>query len=129
AWTAGVSEGSAYWVVPDQVSKTPVAGEFVPRGGFIIRGKRNYNHHLPLRLAIGEVAYEGTRKVMSSPEGTMRASSTKFVVIEPGDMDRGKASSMLSKAFEVPEEEISRILPPGNLNIVEKVGLEKKEEG
>ncbi|MFA5312924.1 MAG: ribosome rescue protein RqcH, partial [Methanomassiliicoccales archaeon] len=128
AWTAGVSEGSAYWVVPDQVSKTPVAGEFVPRGGFIIRGKRNYNHHLPLRLAIGEMAYEGTRKVMSSPEATMRASSAKFVVIEPGDMERGKASSLLSKAFEVPEEEIARILPPGNVRIVEKVGLEKNEE-
>jgi len=128
AWAAGVSEGSAYWVLPDQVSKTPVAGEFVPRGGFIIRGKRNYHHHLPIKIGIGEVSIEGSRKVMSAPEETIKATSTRYVILEPGDMERGKASSMLSKAFEVPEEEIARIMPPGNVKIVENVGLEKKEE-
>ena len=38
-WVAALTDGSAYWVYPDQVSKTPEAGEFVPRGAFIIRGK------------------------------------------------------------------------------------------
>ena len=42
AWMAGASEGTAYWVLPDQVSKMAQAGEFVPRGAFVIRGKRNY---------------------------------------------------------------------------------------
>ena len=45
AWTAGASEGTAYWVLPDQVSKMAQAGEFVPRGAFIIRGRRNYIYH------------------------------------------------------------------------------------
>jgi hypothetical protein len=124
AWGAGVSEGSAYWVVPDQVSKTPEAGEFVPRGGFIIRGKRNYYHHLPLRLAVGEVQHEGARKVMGGPVEAVQARSQRYVVITPGEMERGKLSAQLAKLFEVPEEEISRILPPGNVTIVEKVGLE-----
>ncbi len=124
AWGAGVSEGSAYWVVPDQVSKTPEAGEFVPRGGFIIRGKRNYYHHLPLRLAVGEVQHEGARKVMGGPVEAVQARSQRYVVIVPGEMERGKLSAQLAKLFEVPEEEISRILPPGNVNVVEKVGLE-----
>ena len=124
AWGAGVSEGSAYWVVPDQVSKTPEAGEFVPRGGFIIRGKRNYYHHLPLRLAVGEVQHEGARKVMGGPVEAVQARSQRYVVIVPGEMERGKLSAQLAKLFEVPEEEISRILPPGDVNVVEKVGLE-----
>ncbi|MDR0334829.1 MAG: NFACT family protein, partial [Methanomassiliicoccaceae archaeon] len=55
AWSASIPEGSAFWVYPDQVSKTPQAGEFVPRGAFIIRGKRNYEYHLEMRLAIGEI--------------------------------------------------------------------------
>jgi predicted ribosome quality control (RQC) complex YloA/Tae2 family protein len=121
AWGAGVSEGSAYWVLPDQVSKTPGAGEFVPRGGFIIRGKRNYEHHLPLRLAVGEVEVQGARKVMSAPEPCVVSRSSKYVIIEPGE--GGKVASELSKLFNVPEEEIARILPPGGSKISERSGV------
>jgi predicted ribosome quality control (RQC) complex YloA/Tae2 family protein len=124
AWNAGVSEGTAYWVEPDQVTKTPDAGEFVPRGGFIIRGKRNYAHHLPLELAVGEITYEGARKIMCGPRSTLEKLSTKYVVIIPGKNDGGKASSVLSKTFSVPEEEIARILPPGDALIKERHGLE-----
>lgn len=123
AWGAGAAEGSAYWVLPDQVSKTPAAGEFVPRGGFIIRGKRNYCHHLPLQLGIGEIEYQGARKVMAAPVDTIKAQSKRYVIIEPGDMDRGRLSSQLSKLFEVPEEEIARILPPGNVRLAQSVGV------
>jgi predicted ribosome quality control (RQC) complex YloA/Tae2 family protein len=121
AWSAGVSEGSAYWVLPDQVSKTPQAGEFVAKGGFIIRGKRNYEHHLPLRLALGEVEVQGTRKIMCGPEQCVTGRSSKYVIIEPGD--GGKMASDLSKLFTVPEEEIARILPPGKSKIVERKGV------
>lgn len=124
AWTAGASEGTAYWVLPDQVSKMAQAGEFVPRGAFIIRGKRNYLYHLPLELAIGEIEYEGARKVMCAPPSAVRGRSSKYVIIRPGKTDRSKASSQLARAFEVPEEEISRILPPGDVEIVERVGMD-----
>ena len=53
AWNAGVSEGTAYWVEPDQVTKTPDAGEFVPRGGFVIRRQAQLRAPLPLELAVG----------------------------------------------------------------------------
>jgi predicted ribosome quality control (RQC) complex YloA/Tae2 family protein len=118
AWGAGVSEGSAYWVLPDQVSKTPGAGEFVPKGGFIIRGKRNYEHHLALRLAIGELEVQGTRKVMCAPESCLAGKSAKYVIIEPGE--GGKVAAELSKLFNVPEEEIARILPPGNSKVMDR---------
>src|SRR5205807_1034391 len=47
AWSAGLASGSAYWVLPEQVSKQAESGEFLPRGAFVIRGKRNYLHNLP----------------------------------------------------------------------------------
>jgi len=127
AWGAGAAEGSAYWVLPDQVSKTPAAGEFVPRGGFIIRGKRNYFHHLPLQMGIGDIEYQGARKVMAAPVDTIKALSKKYVIIEPGETERGKLSSQLSKMFEVPEEEIARILPPGNVRLVQMVGVTEND--
>ena len=123
AWNAGVSEGTAYWVEPDQVTKTPDAGEFVPRGGFIIRGKRNYMHHLPLELAVGEITFEGARKIVCGPLSAVKAHSAKYCLIKPSRAVRSKVSSQLARLFEVPEEEISRIMPPGDLEISESVGL------
>ena len=121
AWNAGAAEGTAYWVLPDQVSKRPEAGEFAPRGAFIIRGKRNYEHHLPLEMVIAEVLVDNSRKITCAPRESV--SSEKMVVIIPGKMPRGKTSAMLAKAFGVPEEEISRIIPPGDLEIKETVGM------
>merc|ERR1740131_171503 len=41
AWDSKVIT-SAYWVQPDQVSKTAQSGEYLTVGSFMIRGKKNY---------------------------------------------------------------------------------------
>ena len=120
AWVSAFVEGSAFWVLPDQVSKTPQAGEFVPRGAFIIRGKRNYEYHLPVELAVGEITYENTRKVMCAPLSCISSISKKYVIIKPGRGKVGKKTAELAKDFQVPEEEIARIIPPGDFEIVKK---------
>lgn len=122
AWNAGAAEGTAYWVLPEQVSKRPEAGEFMARGAFIVRGKRNYEHHLPLEMVVAEVQVEGSRKITCAPRESVV--SGRSVVIVPGGMPRGKASAALARAFGVPEEEISRVLPPGDLEIREMTGVE-----
>jgi len=127
AWNAGIREGTAYWVLPDQVSKAPMAGEFVPRGAFIIRGKRNYFHHVQMEMAVGEIVHEGERKIMCAPRSTMEAMSERYVVLVPGKLVRNKMSSTLARRFEVPEEEISRILPPGNVEIAFVKGISLEE--
>jgi plasmid maintenance system antidote protein VapI len=45
------------------------------------------------------------------------------VVLVPGKEPRGKTSARLARAFQVPEEEISRIMPPGDMSIKEIQGL------
>ncbi len=124
-WVAALTDGSAYWVYTDQVSKTPQAGEFVPRGAFIIRGKRNYEYHLPMELAVGEITYENTRKVMCAPLESMKRLSEKYFVIHPGRGKAGKTAALMAKELMVPEEEVSRILPPGDAEIVRKVWPEE----
>jgi len=118
-WVGAVTEGSAYWVYPDQVSKTPNPGEFVPRGAFIIRGKRNYEYHLPLELVVGEITFQGARKVMCGPASCFK-DCEKYYVIRPGK-NKNRISGDMAKRFNVPEEEISRILPPGESEIVKVV--------
>lgn len=127
AWIAAMSEGGAFWVYPDQVSKTPNPGEFVPRGAFIIRGKRNYEYHLPMELAIGEVWHEGARKIMCGPVECF-AQSEKYMVVRPGKPKSGRRTNDIAKRFDVPEEEVSRIVPPGDLEIVREVWPKPDEE-
>ena len=127
-WVAALTDGSAYWVYPDQVSKTPEAGEFVPRGAFIIRGKRNYEHHLPMELAVGEIEYQKERKVMCGPVDSVKARSVKYFIIAPGRGKAGKTAAQMAKDFNVPEEEIGRILPPGDCEIKQKVWPEETPE-
>ncbi len=124
AWPSGLSGGSAFWVLPEQVSKQAESGEFLPRGGFVVRGKRNYVHDIPVEMALGEAEVEGHRKVMGGPVSALAARSTKYVVLRPGEMDRNRLVAHLAKAFEVPEEEVSRVLPSGGFAILKVHGLE-----
>lgn len=127
AWIAALSEGGAFWVYPDQVSKTPNPGEFVPRGAFIVRGKRNYEYHLPMELAIGEIEYEGNRKIMCGPTDCFR-NCEKYMVVRPGKPKSGRRTNDIAKRFDVPEEEVSRIVPPGDLEVVREVWPKEEEE-
>lgn len=125
AWSAGLAGGSAYWVLPEQVSKQAESGEFLPRGAFVIRGKRNYIHDLPVRVAIGEVEVEGHRKIMGGPVTAVAARSGRYAVLVPGKGDREAITRKLASVFAVPIEEIGRAMPPGSVEVAERHGVEE----
>src|SRR5438094_1118162 len=129
AWSAGLASGSAYWVLPEQVSKQAESGEFLPRGAFVVRGKRNYFHDLPVRLAIGEVEIEGHRKIMGGPVSAVAARSSRYVVLLPGKEDREEVAKRLAAVFTVPIEEVVRVMPPGKVQIAERHGLDGETRG
>ena len=54
AWDSKAAMG-AWWVNADQVSKSAPAGEFLPAGSFMVRGKRNYLPPALLTLGFGLV--------------------------------------------------------------------------
>ena len=124
AWPAGMMSGSAFWVLPEQVSKQAESGEFLPKGGFVVRGKRNYVHDILVELAIGEVEVEGHRKVMGGPPSALAARSQRYVLLRPGEMDRERLAIRLAKVLEVPEDEVSRLLPAGGAAVRREHGLE-----
>ena len=113
AWSAGIASGSAYWVHPDQVSKTPESGEFVPRGGFIVRGRKNRYDDLQLRLAIGYVEIEGTALLMCGPESAFSSRAAKFIAIQPGDEEPRAFAKRTSAELGCGAEEVARLLPTG----------------
>ncbi|MDH7507287.1 MAG: NFACT RNA binding domain-containing protein, partial [Candidatus Thermoplasmatota archaeon] len=120
------AEAQVYWVLPEQVSKTPESGEFVPKGAFIIRGKRNY-YRCKLELAVGKIELEGYVKVMAGPVRSVERLSKKYAVIVPGHNEKIEIARLLSKVFGVNMEEVDKVLPPGPINIVKTVGFELKK--
>lgn len=117
-----------YWVYPYQVSKTPESGEFLPRGAFVIRGKRNYVS-CKMEMAVGEVTVKGIKKIMGGAVESVRRRSKKYVVLQPGSVKKEKISKLLAEKFGVSHDEIMKVLPPGDVQIVEVHGIDLEGVG
>ena len=118
-------EAQAYWVLPEQVSKTPQSGDFLPKGAFVIRGKRNY-YKCKIEVAVGEIEINDTNKVMGGPLESVKARSDKYVILKSGVTKKSVIASKLSKVFSASIPAIERVLPPGDINIVKTIGFEFK---
>ncbi len=104
AWKAGSGVADVYAVSPDQVSKQAAAGEFVAKGGFIIRGKREWfkNSELALRIAA-----QGGR-VLAFPA---IAKTPKAVEVVPGSLKKELAAKKIAALLGAEENEVLRALP------------------
>ncbi|MBI4176351.1 MAG: NFACT family protein, partial [Candidatus Aenigmarchaeota archaeon] len=69
AWSRGMGTVDVYCVKPDQVSKTPPPGEHLPKGAFMIHGKKEWFRNLELGLSVGvKIDSENNSvKVISGP--------------------------------------------------------------
>jgi predicted ribosome quality control (RQC) complex YloA/Tae2 family protein len=131
AWSMGFTSQDVFWVHPDQVSKTPEAGEFLAKGSFVIRGHRNYIRGARVKLAVGIVDYEGKR-IMAGPIEALEAHCDNFVVLKPGFTKKEAiAKKILHKINEddlLTLDDIIRVLPSGKCDIDEEYHLRKKYE-
>jgi len=126
AWGARVSSGHSFWVDNDKVSKTPNTGEFLAKGAFVIRGKRNWHRNLELKIAIGLITYDGNPKFMSGPISSIEKHSEKFVIFRPGFAERKVVIRKLSESFNAESTDIEKLLPSGGFDLVSSKGIELK---
>jgi len=129
AWSKGFGSQDVYWVHPDQVSKTPQSGEFVPKGAFIIRGSRNYIRAATLLITVGVVDYEGER-IMAGPLDAVKKYTDKYVIIKPGYTKKeALAREILRKIDEervFTLEDMIRVLPSGKADIVDERTVKRR---
>ncbi len=130
AWKRGISV-DVYWVRPDQVSKTPPSGEYLPKGSFMIRGQKNYLKKMDLKIAVGVKIEDGVAVPICGNVQSVRFHSKYFVTVIPGDLPQSELAKkiklkLLEKALpedkkpieELDLNEIQRLLPPGGGEIV-----------
>ncbi|MDW0121077.1 MAG: ribosome rescue protein RqcH [Nitrososphaeraceae archaeon] len=72
AWKDGLSSADAYWVMAEQVKKGAPTGQFLPKGSFVIEGKRNYIKGVELRLAIGIIQLNNRETLLCGPEEAVK---------------------------------------------------------
>lgn len=118
-WREGFASVDVYWVKPEQLSKGGPSGEYVPRGGFVVRGKRNWMRGAPLKMAIGVVVEDGEVKFAGGPVDSVKAKTNAYVVIVPGDL-KGKAffkRILKILAGKIPKEHGEKVLKSSVENI------------
>ena len=79
-WKTGLGAADAYWVLRDQVSGAAGSGEYLAKGSFVIRGKKNPIRHALLQVAVG---VDGEGRVVAGPESAVAKASGKYVVLVP----------------------------------------------
>jgi predicted ribosome quality control (RQC) complex YloA/Tae2 family protein len=117
AWSSGRASADAYWVLPEQVSKTPQTGEFVPKGGFIIRGRRNYVKDIAMRAAIGLVEHEGDVLVMAGPVEAVSSRADKWVELVPSKDKKETTAKRVARLLDAELDEVVAVMPPGGCRV------------
>ena len=124
AWGEGFSSYDSYWVTLDQVSKTPEAGEFLKKGSFVIRGRKNFIRNVPVLIGVGVVDYDGAKRIMAGPVDAVRKMSDDYVIIKPGFTKKERMAKQVlgridkDKLFSV--DDIVRNLPSGKCDFMDE---------
>ncbi|ABR54260.1 protein of unknown function DUF814 [Methanococcus vannielii SB] len=116
AWKLGVGSADVYWVMPDQISKTAESGEYLKKGAFVIRGKRNFIRSAALDLGVGIFEYDGELKLTTGTENSLKDSSKKWVILKSSKKKKSDLVKEILKEFSefgIDDEDVLRILPPG----------------
>jgi predicted ribosome quality control (RQC) complex YloA/Tae2 family protein len=136
SWKDNLSSADAYWVYPSQVKKGAPTGQYLPKGAFIIEGKKNFVKNLEIKLAIGLSFIEDRPLFIVGPFSAILKRSICLRNMMPSGFDVVKASKKIKSDFvdysiknEYPErlinhlkhlsiDEVVRILPVGQFKLL-----------
>ena len=131
-WKDGLSSADAYWVYPNQVKKGAPTGQFLPKGSFVIEGKRNFVKGLELKLAIGITNENDNYKIICGPVESIKLKSIIYSILVPGTIDPMNAAKkiktelinnsknnaeMIEFLKRMSLDDIIRVLPSGKIKI------------
>ncbi len=124
---------SVYWVKPDQVKKSATSGTYLPKGSFMIIGKKNMIKKIKLEIAVGVIKIQDRYTLMSGPLDAIKSNCIAFVVLKPGKIKASDIAkkikqeiiSMLenqtAKIYQAKSiDEFIKVLPAGGAEIIRK---------
>jgi len=130
-WKDGRFAGDAYMVEPEQVSKTPESGEYIEKGGFVIRGDRTYFRDVSASVAVG-IQCEPETRVIGGPPSAVEPQAATSLRLEPGKYAQNDAAKMCYRRFKerfaddsfvrkiASPDRVQEFLPPGGSDIADE---------
>ena len=109
AWQQGTTETDVYYITPEQVSKEAEHGEYLNKGAFMIRGKKNYIR-AKLDIALGLSDNNG---VMAGPLSAVKMHCKEYVIVKQGNKKLSDVAKKIQKTVHAELDEIVRALPQG----------------
>ncbi len=97
AWKLGLHAIDVFWVYGKQVSKSPPSGEYLPKGAFMIYGKKNYIRNVNLIFALGIEIIDNTYRVIVGPEEVVKERTKYYVLLAPGNEEPKTLAEKIKK--------------------------------
>jgi len=94
-WNEGVGALDAFWVWGKQVSKSPPPGQYLPKGSFMIYGRKNVIKGVELRVSVGIRVFNGSYyEVVSGPEERLLNDEgvIAYMTLVPGSLKPSEVS-------------------------------------
>jgi predicted ribosome quality control (RQC) complex YloA/Tae2 family protein len=125
-WKKGFGTADAFWVYLDQVSKKANTGEYIAKGGFMVRGDKNIIKNNILQIAVGvekkeiENDDEDTTKAYyyelfsGSEEAVKKKCGQRYVKLEPGQDKYKVIGKEIKKRLKVDIEDLPTWIPNGS---------------
>lgn len=115
AWESNMAV-DVYYVQPYQVTKSAPSGEYIKKGGFMVRGKKNYVKDIKPELAIGLSKDLG---VIAGPRRAIIKNALYYIILTPGNTPTGTIAKEVREAIlkkipeaeRIPLEEIQKFIP------------------
>mgnify|MGYP001277774921 CR=1 FL=1 len=111
AWRNGYRTQEVFYVRPEQVSKKAEAGEFLAKGSFMVRGKRELLSP-ELEICVGIV----NGKVMGGPRSIF--GDGRVFCLVPGKSKKSDVAKKISRELKVSVDQIMFVLPNGGSDII-----------
>lgn len=109
AWKRGIAGTDVFYVSPEQVSKEAESGEYISKGSFMIRGKKNFIKG-DMKLTIG-IDKEG--RVMAGPLSAIKTHCEKTVSLIQGESKTSDIAKRIVKKLGGDIDEFVKVIPPG----------------
>lgn len=112
AWKEVWGTVDIFFISPQQVSKSPPSGEYLPKGSFMISGKKNFIKNVNTELMIGlqlieleTNSEENTKtyfpKLLCGPKNAILTQSENYITINPSKtgLTKGKLAKEIKNYF------------------------------
>lgn len=118
AWKEGLGAIDVYWVWGKQVSKKPPSGEYLPKGAFMVYGKRNYIRNIPLTLALGLEKMNSWLRVIVGSEEHVKNKTLAYVTLVPGHISPHSLAKII-------KEELIKKAPEKLKPLIKSISVEE----